>query len=267
MIDISDIQIALPQQLMAALSEKVLRGVLEDIAESARNHWIGLAGAGLMTSRRAYIDGIQPTAYMEGMAVITLVGSAPNAIENDMPMIDLHDTMLGPNVPTVAPGARGKHEKADGTGYYRAIPFRHGTPDSKGAVGQPMGHAYSANMGANDAKALGKAVYAQAKKLAPTKGQPGSKMQWGGRLPAGLAPLLKPHHATDIYASMYRMSKEYSKATQQHYMTFRTISTGSNGWIRPPTQGKHYARETAQFVEKIAPLAFESYVKTILEGK
>jgi hypothetical protein len=250
MITIKDIRIDLPPQLLAALTEDILAGALADIAESARNHWIGLAGKELVTSRRTYIEGIQPTEYMKGMAIVTLLGSMPNAIENDMPETDLHDTFLGSNVPTVEPGERGKHAKKDGTGYYRYIPFRHATPASTGAVGNPMGRSYGKMMGTDNARALGEAVYKQAKKLKTTTGMPGGPMQWGGRLKAGLAPLLKPHHSVDIYASMYRMSKTYAKATQQHYMTFRTISTGSPGWIRPRTEGKHYAEKTADFVEK-----------------
>jgi hypothetical protein len=187
----------------------------------------------------------------------------PNIVENGMAELDLHDTLLGPNVPVVPIGERGKHEREDG-GFFRAIPFRHATPGTKGAVGPAMGDPYRGHDAVADSKKLGTEVYAQAKELLPTRTDPYTgKTQQGERLPAGLAPLLKPHHATDIYAGMIREEKTYERATQSQYVTFRTISTGSPGWVRPATPGAHYAEQVAQFVARIAPQAFEAYVESL----
>lgn len=109
---------------------------------------------------------------------------------------------------------------------------------------------------------LGKEIYSTAKKLSASKSNPYGGMSYGERLPAGMAPKLKRHHAVDIYAGMVRAEKTYVKSTQSQYTTFRTISTGSPGWIRPSTlPGKQYAEKVVQFVKGIAADSFQAYVE------
>ena len=176
-------------------------------------------------------------------------------------------------MPVSAPGNYGKHitinPKTFSIGYYRAIPFRHSIPRAGGAVGQPMGRLYNQAAYGEDVvkkfKKLGRDVYGAAKELTPTTGDPYSKVNYGGRLPEGMAPKLKPHHATDIYAGMIREEKTYVKATQSQYTTFRTISTGSPGWIRPATTGRHYAQKVSAYVAKMAPKALDAFVEGIGE--
>lgn len=252
----------IPPGVLESLNEGAVQAVLANVADAARNEWIKIAGAELSTSRRDYLNGIQPVEMKPGMATITLVGKLPNLIEQGMPATDMRDTLLGPNVPVVPPksGRRGKHKDSKG-GYYRSIPFRHGTPSSGGAVGQPMGKPYSGHEAVADAKKLGQRVYAAAKKLAPSKSTPYGRTMYGGRLPEGLAPKLRPHHATDIYAGMIREQKTYERATQSQYMTFRTISTrNTNGWLRPATPGRMYSEQVREFAARLATKAFEAYV-------
>lgn len=262
MMEIKHGNFQIPAEVMAALDESQIQVVLEDIADAARNHWIKVAGAGLTRTRQDYISGIQSVEMKEGVAVIQLVGVMPNLIEQGMPAMDMHDTLLGPNVPTVPVGERGKHQRKDG-GFYRAIPFRHATPTANGVTGAPMGSQYDGHAAVADARALGRAVYNKAKKLEGSTSQPGGRTKWGDRLPGGLAPKLKPHHKSDIFAGMVRLEKTYKKATQSSYMTFRTISTGSDGWIRPRTEGRHFALEVEAFVRELAPQAFEAYVQSL----
>jgi hypothetical protein len=263
--EISGMENMIPQQLVELLGEDAIAAILSQIANAARAEWIRLAGKELFTSRRDYINGIQPVAFEPGQATISLVGELPNIVENGMSQTDMHDTLLGPKVPVVAPGERGKHKKKGG-GYYRPIPFRHGTPDSGGAVGQPMGRPYGRHSAVEDAKALGKSIYNAAKKLTATTSEPGKGTKWGGRLPTGMAPKLKPHHAVDIYAGMVRERKKYKSATQSQYTTFRMISTGSPGWIRPATTGAQLAPQVDKFVHKLAPQAIEAYIDGIIGG-
>lgn len=245
------------------LSAEAVQTILADIAESARNHWIGLAGKAF-TQKADYINGIQPVEMKPGLAVITLVGAVANILENGSPALDMRTTLLGPNVPVVPMGQRGKHQSKAG-GYYRAIPFRHSTPTSGGTIAPPMGSAYKGAV--PDAKALGKQVYGKARKLSATTSAPGQGTKWGGRLPAGLAPKLKPHHKTDIYAGMVRKEKTYKAATQSSYATFRTISTRVKiGWIRPPVPGKNLAQDVQLFVQTLAPKAFEAYAAAAMGG-
>lgn len=261
-VEIENLDQMIPNEVLDMLNPEATQEILSNIADAARNEWIRLAGEGLFTSRGDYIAGIQPVEMKSGMAVITLVGVLANLIEEGMDTLDMHDTLLGPDVPISEPGEYGKHIKfmpGGGMGYYRSIPFRHGTPESGGAVGQPMGRQYGGHEAVEDAKKLGKAVYDAAKKLKGTTSDE-FKTKYGGRLKAGMAPKLKPHHSTDIFAGMIKERKTYEKARQSQYMTFRTISTGSPGWIRPATTGKFYSQQVGAFVQKIAPQAFSAYV-------
>lgn len=265
MIEVTRLELTL-EPIIQALSPEALQTLLEDLAESARNHWIGLADAEFFTTKRDYIHGIQPVTTQAGQATISLVGVLPNLLENGMSERDLHETLLGPNVPISPPGEYGKHlfiRPGGQVGYYRSIPFRHGTPDSGGAVGAPMGYAYRNSEAVADWKKLGEKVYGAAKKLKPTKGMPGGGVAYGGRLQAGLAPLLKPHHKSDIYAGMVKEAKTYVKATQSQYVTFRMISTGSEGWIRPATEGRKLVQKVSEFTARLAPQAFAAYVSAL----
>lgn len=257
--------------IAALTSTEAQTALLATIADGAYAKWVRLAQTELTGTRSAYIDGLQYTGQRGAQgasieAVITLVGEMPNLIEQGQAAYDMHDTLLGPNVPVAPRGQRGKHPKAGG-GFYRAIPFRHQGPDSTGIHSAPMGSAYSETMGEGEAYNLGQAIYKAAKKLKPTLGQPAGKVQWGGKLPAGMAPKLRPHHATDIYAGMYKQRKTYKSATQSQYVTFRTISTGSPGWVRKATEGKHFAEQVQAFTEtKILPGAVKAFLRAAAGG-
>ena len=263
-VELTNLDELIPSEILDALSPEVAQMILSNIADAARAEWIRIAGSELSTTRRDYLSGIQPVEMKPGLATISLVGQLPNLIEDGMDAVDMHDTLLGPNVPISDVGSYGKHLKVTpggGLGYYRSIPFRHGTPGSGGAVGTAMGKQYGSHEAVADAKKLGKQVYAQAKKLKATTSQFGEKTKYGGRLPAGLAPKLKSSHKTDIFAGMIREEKTYRNATQSQYTTFRTISTGSPGWLRPATPGRFYAQQVGSFVQKLAPQALTSFVE------
>lgn len=261
MIEVTGLDLVIPEALADVLSDEIVTSLVANIAEAARSEWIRLAGNALHSTRQDYINGIQPVEVTPGTATITLVGMFPNLLENGMSATDLHNTLLGPNVPISEPGERGKHVSIDPrTGkvkFYRAIPFRH----SVGEKGAGFGNPYRGHQAIADAAALGREIYGRAKKLSGTLSDPyGGTVKQGGRLPAGLAPKLRPHHATDIYAGMRKERKTYERATQSQYVTFRTISTGSPGWLRPATPGVHLAAEVSQFVQQIAPQTFSAYV-------
>jgi len=265
----------IPPEITNQLSNSAVMEILQDIADGARYEWIRIAKAELFSSRRDYIAGIQKVHYTLGTATITLAGVLPNVIEKNQDEYDMHDTLLGPNVPTVPLGQRGKHKSKDG-GFYRAVPFRHQTPTGGGAAGAPMGRPYRKHDIVQDAKKLGRAVYRAAKKLEPSTSMPGQGMVYAGRLKTtqekkgkGLfVPKLRPYHATDIYSGMIKAQKFYKEVAQHHYMTFRTIAVdaneepkGSSPWIRPERKGKHFAKRVNQYVQKIAPAAFTAYLE------
>jgi hypothetical protein len=276
MIHIADITLDVPDFLLEGLTEADMVAVLENVANAARAKWIKLAGEKLFTTRRDYLRGIQQVEVLPGVQVgVALLGVLPNIVENGMEETDLRDTLLGPNVPVAPPGQKGKRQSKYKKGpmkgkpkpgaFHRAIPFRHATPGTSGAVGMPMGAAYAGHDAGGDSKKLGRKVYRAAKKLESTKGKPGGEVAYGGRLPEGMAPLLRPWHATDIYSGMIREEKTYEQATQYQYFTFRTISTevrrGPQHWIRPATEGVRLAEEVSSFVGSIAEQSFAAYVE------
>ncbi len=271
MIEIVPIDQLVPDEILAMVDDAALIGILYDLGAMAFDHWQKQALTKVQGRRaRDYIQSIQNPELNSMQVTVALVGSYANQIENGQPELDMHDTLLGPNVPVVAKG-QGRGKQKGPYGYYRAVPFRHATPGTGGAVGQAMGSAYTKQMGEKAAAALGKKVYNAAKKLKATTSQPGQGTAYGGRLGAGLAPILQTYaknkeHKTDIYAGMIKSQKTYEKATQSQYMTFRMISENPAtrpSWIRPPVPGVHLAKAVTAHMTKKAPKVFEAYLASL----
>lgn len=263
MIRVTTASELVPGELLMLMHPDILDKVLSDVMAGARNHWIKRAGEKLHSTLRDYLDGLHEVEMEPGRASLALVGELPNMIEWGTGPYSMHPGLLGPGVPLVPVGQRGKHASKGG-GFYRAIPLRHQTPRSSGkGGGQPMGSQYfkdipSAGLSGNMQSALGKAVHKAAKKLAPTTGMPGGGTKWGGRLPAGVggAQKLKAHHTTDIYAGMVRSQKQYGKAVQNTYTTFRTISSAHpEKWIHPGFHAASIVDDVQAYVEKTLPAA------------
>lgn len=263
-----------PEELLMQASPDVVRAVVRNVMDGARAFWIKRAGEKLHSTRRDYINGIQPVEEGDGWAGVALLGVLPLMVEEGASAFDMHNTLLGPNVPVAGPGQRGKHVIKHGPakgGFYRVVPFRHQVPGTIGqGGGQVMGEAYEGHPGVPNAKALGLAVWTAAKQLAATRGMPGGKTQWGGRLPSGMAPLLRgapkfipglnryaAPHAADIYAGMVRNSKTYAKATQNTYSTFRVISDSQpDKWLHPGIQAANLSDDVMTYVADNAEKAF-----------
>lgn len=125
---------------------------------------------------------------------------------------------------------------------YLIIPFRHNTPGNTAHAGAMPPDVYA------QAKGLGKSsVTGKTKRLSATGASvPQNVYKWGGRLPAGLTPKLKPHHATDIHAGMVRFNTSTGKSKSSSYLTFRVMHEGQAGkWIRRAKPGEHLARKLA----------------------
>lgn len=272
---------------LALLTKDVVATILDNVVQSARNHWIKIAKEDTSHLKLDYLRGIQPIDVKgrKGTWTISLVGELPHLLEDGDSELDMRTTLLGPEVPTVPLGKRGKHKNLMG-GFYRAIPFRHTGPNSESVVGQSMGSAYKGKLGVEAAAKLGKDLFKRVKQLKksttenisahkdivnPLTGKvtnrweyKETKRTWGDRLEAGFGgvPKLKAHHVTDIYAGMVRLEKTYGKATQSQYMTFRTISTSKTiGWIRKPIEARHYAEKVRHFVDDLIPKAIDAFMK------
>lgn len=288
----TDLDVLLPDALLNSLTDQVRAAMALDIATELRSRWITLAKQRLKSSLSKYEAGIQD-AHLEGQAaVVTLLGDVPNRLEHGSPAYDMRTTLLGPGVPIVPArsGQRGKHQGKAG-GYFRSIPFRHQTP-SKGGFNastmrhaKTMGAAYRGMMGDGEAEKLGKAIYAVAKKLGGTTSEPyklaGQKTttktgtskrarlatmgppKYANRLPSGLAPKLRPHHSTDIYAGMVKAQATYRNATQSSYMTFRTISTNkTTGWQMPAQPGVQIMADLQNEVASIAEGVLRNFLRS-----
>lgn len=137
-------------------------------------------------------------------------------------------------------------------GRYLIIPMRHNTPGNTAL-----------------ASAMPPAIYDKARVLAasrlltPGSVNPATRVsatghivpqhsyQWGGRLPAGLAPKLKPSHKTDIYAGMVRFDTSTPGAKSSSYMTFRIMSEKSSGWIVAAKPGLYLAQKAAEGLQPL----------------
>lgn len=273
MIRTSITQALIPPEAIPRMTQEVLTHIVSNVAASARSQWIKLAKQDSSVFRFDYMQGIQPVSAQGTRHTVTLVGEIPHLLEDGDPRRDLRDTLLGPNVPVVPVGKRGKHLSRQRQ-FYRAIPFRHTTPGSGQAIGQAMGSAYAGHSAVENAKTLGTAVYQAAKGLEATTTTPYGKTRWGGRLStsrlrsglkAGQAgvPLLKEHHKSSIYEGMIRSQKFYRSALQSQYVTFRTISTGVRdaSWWRKAIRARHYAEAVQRFVDKLLPQAIEHFLE------
>ena len=257
MIEIKVASEFMPQAIELMQDPAFIQRIVADIATAARAKWISLAGQNLHTSRRDYVSGIQEVKTRKRSASVSLTGRFPNMIEEGLDPFDMHDTHLS----LFSPGV---HMTEDGA-RYRAIPFRHQTPGTLGVGGGvPMDHPYKGHPLVTNAAELGKEVYGLAQKLEKTQRKRGGGTRWGGRLPGGLAPKLRPHHTTDIFAGMVRQEKRAKGGSRQStYTTFRTISDNApEKWLHPGIQPANLADQVSQYVDKIAPMAFAAAFET-----
>jgi hypothetical protein len=265
-----------PVNLLTFLEEDFTSRVLDDIAESASVKWKRVVQlSDLNTSKRDYINGIQPIERGENERTITLVGWLPNAIENGLDPFDLRSTLLNENA-KISWSQAGRSGGQVGH-KYRAIPFRHGTPGTEGQAGMPMGQRYGplspkslawASKGLLDRSSslrLGKRVYKAAQAL--EKGQR-LKTREGRRKGFVQVPRLAPWHVTDIYSGMKKTRKQYLRAEQTSgYTTFRTISEAKQiGWIHPGIQARHFSKQVEAHIEQLVGPIIEAALKMALEG-
>lgn len=86
-----------------------------------------------------------------------------------------------------------------------------------------------------------------------------------GRMPAGLAPKLAPHHVSDPFAGMVRFDTSTGQARSSAYLTFRCMHQDSTGWIIPAKPGLHIARAVAENMERKAGPYIQALVNSMLK--
>ena len=107
------------------------------------------------------------------------------------------------------------------------------------------------------------AALKQARALAPTLSpSQGGRTQWGGRLPPGLAPKLRPDHHSDPLAGIVRREAAYSAAaaagSQSTYRKWRRITQWGKPWIHPGIRAAHIASKVMAQMGQIVRDAFEA---------
>lgn len=148
---------------------------------------------------------------------------------------------------------------------YLSIPFRHNTPGND-ALAKAMPTSVF-----DVAKTLeASMVTGQTTRMSGQKGMqhlsvPQNVYKWGGRLPAGLSAKLKPHHATDVHAGMVRFNTSTpGGASSSQFLTFRTMSETSKGWIVGPQPGQKIAQGVVEDIKPKAQTAFQQAIKRTL---
>lgn len=230
----------LPDALQEQVKAKVQYVVQATAAEAVARWQNAVMQAHLWNvEKQAYIDSIRWEATGELEATVYTDYAPAEPIETGRPARDLKAVLPAAKRARVV--TQGKH-----TGQkYLIIPFRHNVPAPPG-VG-----AHAPQMPPH--------IYAQAKALATSRvlgvgtrvsatghTVPQMAYQWGGRLPAGLAPKARPHHVTDLYAGMVRFDTSTAKAKSSAYLTFRTMGEWSSGWVVPAKPGLYLARGVAE---------------------
>lgn len=227
--------------------EQIVDKAVGDLAVQAAKNWAAAIFATGLTddekneyAKTLRIERIEPAHY----AVVADYDKA-GQIERGRPARDLKRMLL-----TSAKTRTSRHGKR-----YLIIPFRHNTPGNDA-----------------HAAAMPQAIYALASRLESSLvtghridsgGVKRSTYLWPkeGRLPAGLAPKLQPHHKTDAFAGMRRFNTSAGKNSSSQYLMFRVMHQDSNGWVVKAKPGLHIAEGVAsQLAETAGPYLQQSII-------
>ena len=233
-------------------------------AQTAYNWTEAVYGAKLRSGEKdAYVKSIswKMTGDFSGEVVATY--KYAEEIENGRPARDLKK-MLNTSL-KVRVNKKGSR--------FLYIPFRHNTPgnDALASSMPPSVYALAKNLEAS--MITGQTTRVSGLNAMDIKSKqfltvPQNTYHWGQRLPAGLTQKLKPHHKTDIHAGMVRFETSTpGGAKSSAYLTFRTMSEKSKGWIVPPKDGLHIAQKVADDMKPKANLAFQQAIKKTLSKK
>lgn len=210
--------------------------------------------------RQNYINSIGWRMDGDYAAVVSTSWGWAQQIENGRPARDLKAALqTSAKVRRVTSGPHAGLR-------YLIIPFRHNVPggDGEGALAQQMpSSVYALAQNLNQSSIT--STYSTPSVQTGMKGVSVKRRNylWGGALPAGLAPKLKPHHATDPYAGMVRMKTNApGSPTSSAYLTFRVMGEWSNGWLVGARPGQRIAAGVA---EKMRP-AFESAIAKAVQS-
>lgn len=145
------------------------------------------------------------------------------------------------------------------------IPFRHNTPgnDALSSSMPPDVYAMAKNLAASMVTGQTTRVSGLNAMDINTKHfltVPQNTYKWGERLVTS--------DKKSRYNNMYRFDTSTpGGAKSSAYLTFRTMSEKSKGWIVPPQPGQHIARKVTEDMRPKANLAFQQAIKQTLSKK
>lgn len=252
-----DVSMGGTQEEVLAQMKEVLPQAIESVVEFGYQSWVNMVKQAKMPpfEKKAYIESIdrRMTSLLTGE--IWTDYDRAELIDSGVPAWDMK-RMLQTSSRT-----RISHSRAHEGQKYLIIPFRHGVP------------------GANAlSPAMPKEIYAKAKFLSPSvvsgktkrvsaTGKKITKLitDWGGKLPAGLAPKKKFQHKTDIFAGMVKVDTSAGKAKSSTYLTFRVMGEWqSAGWIYPKRHPELFAHRLNSL---LTPLLDDSVTKALSLSK
>lgn len=213
--------------------------------------------------KNAYAQSISWTMNGDFSGEVVATYKYAEEIENGRPTRDLKK-MLNTSL-RVRVGKKGNR--------FLYIPFRHNTPGNSALATSMPPNVYQMAKGLEASMVTGQTTRQSGLNAMSIKTQqfltvPQNTYKWGQRLPAGLTPKLKAHHATDIHAGMYRFETSTpGGAKSSQYLTFRTMSEKSKGWIVPPQPGQKIAEGVVNHMRPKANQAFAEAIKRTLAKK
>lgn len=237
----------------APLSKEVfahLAYAVNRISEAAQQKWQSYAlGAplpsGLAITPRSgtYARSIQTESEGDFRAVVFSNLAYASAIEEGIPARDLKAMLFTSNKTRLSKAGK----------RYLVIPMRWGTPGTVTFHNVMSQEAYDLWRGGALRSSSIRGRYRE-----PSVNHPGRTVNrfrylWGSRL-GGTS---HPHEA-----GMVRFAKQNAKGGGAHsrYLTFRTLSESSDGWMVPPVPGKYPARTVAEQLSPLAEKAFQEAV-------
>lgn len=216
----------------ALIGRRISAGILSEWSSQANT--LGVSAQRMAEYRRSLFPSVEDRD--DGVtAKVELSGTFPNMLEQGMGpggvgtegSYDLRTFLLRATTRNIRYGKRGM---------YLNVPF-----DRTAAFIRAVG---------------GDAAMKAAKALSPTTSVrgPGGRdvTKWGDRMPAGMAPKLAEHHATDPLAAMVRRLGTYSQGVAQStYRAWRTISQGGKPWIHPGIKARRLAERVQAMIPEI----------------
>jgi len=254
---ILNIELNLPDLPTGRFAFPALQEAVQVIASAAHAQWVAYAegrplpnGQTIGSRLGAYKDSIllRQLAPLHWQMYSDIPYAA--AIEFGSAATDMKQALLT-SAKARRVQAKGKHAGQR----YLIIPFRHGTPGAVTFGGNVMTqdqHALARQLAPSHVTGLTRRPSANF----PGQTVPQNTYKWGGRLPAGLAPKLRPAHATDPLAGMVKFQSNRGGNRDTGYLTFRVMGEWSPGWLRPAQPGKFPARTALQDISGLAQTAF-----------